>query len=423
MGLTPFIRRELKSKWEGRTPLSPTVVRRLVSKGIEVRVERSERRVFEDEDYATAGARLVDNDADTDLVLGIKEPRIERLKESQVHLCFSHTIKGQDYNMPLLREFMAKGNTLIDYEIMKDKNGIRSIAFGRYAGIAGAIDTFHVAGRKWAAKGMDSVLARIEQTWKYANIETLRKAMAALDVTEGDFCPRIIITGTGNVGKGCVEVVEWMGLPRIEPRQVLDENPPAGPWYTVLGTQDLVASRDGACFDHLDYREAGLTKYRSDFDQYLGRFDILLQTPYWEEKYPSVLNLETMRRYADVLPPVIGDISCDIGGSIAATLKESSIDEPGFTYSVDQHSIRDGISWDGPTVMSIGHLPCELSEDASKHFPRILENYIPELVAIDLDKPFTECGLSAELQAATIVYKGELTPTYAYLQKFLDDVN
>jgi len=421
MGLIPFIRKELKSKWEGRTPLSPDVVRRLVAKGMEIRVERSQRRVYDDEAYASAGARLVEDDRDAELVFGIKEPRIERLKEGQIHLCFSHTIKGQAYNMPLLRSFMERGNTVIDYETIKDENGIRSIAFGRYAGIAGAIDTLHIAGRKWAARGVDSVLARIEQTWRYGTIETLRKAMNALDISKGAFSPRILVTGTGNVGKGCVEVLEWLGLPRIEPAQVVAVEPPAGPWYTVLGTKDLVARRDGTPFDRDHYRKTGLSNYRSDFDRNLGHFDILLQTPYWEKKYPSVLSVQTMRRYSDRLPPVIGDISCDINGSVAATMKESSIDEPAFTYSVDKQSICDGISWDGPTVMSIGHLPCELSEDASKHFSRILENYLPELVDMDLNKPFAECGLSAELLAATILYKGELTPPYAYLQKFLED--
>ena len=155
------------------------------------------------------------------------------------------------------------------------------------------------------------------------------------------------------------------------------------------------------------------------FESYLGKFNILLQTPYWEEKYPRLLPRDVLAAHEEVLPYAIGDISCDIDGSLACTLKCSTIEEPAFTYDPKTGRIEDGISWKGPSIMSIDHLPCELSQDASEHFSKILAPYLPEIMSADLDRPLEETGLSPELMNATIVYKGELTPRYAYLKHYL----
>ncbi len=417
--MKPFIRKEFKNRWEGRAPLSPRAVRLLAGRGIQVLAERSEHRCFNDTAYEDAGAILVDDDAEAELVMGIKEPKIGLVKSRQVHLCFSHTHKGQSYNMGLLKRFITEGCTLIDYEVMKDQNGTRTIAFGRYAGIAGAVDTFHVAGLKFRKKGRCSVLDHVCMTHNYQHIESLKQALGKLDAYEGE-PPQVLITGTGNAGKGCVEVCEWLGLPRIDIDVVGTNAAPPGPWHAVAGTSDIVRKRDGGPFDKAEYRKYGLERYESDFDRFFGHFDILLQTPYWEEKYPSVLSVDTMRANEQKLPPVVGDISCDINGSIGCTLRESTIDEPAFTYNVARHEIVDGVSLDGPTVIAVGHLPCELSVDATYHFSSILVDKMEELTNIDLDKPLEECGLGRELREATIVYRGDLTPNFAYLREFLD---
>jgi len=418
MVLKPLIRREFKNRWEGRAPLSPEAVVLLGGKGVEVLIEPYEHRCYADEDYLAAGARLCTDSHEARLVLGIKEPKLEQVSEGQIHLCFSHTIKGQTYNMGLLRHFMDMGATLIDYEIMKDVQGRRTIAFGRYAGIAGAVDTFHVAGRKWSARGKHSVLEAVEMTHRYGTIATLRERLGKLDPERGDFGPRVLVVGTGNVARGAIEVCEWLGLPRIFLAEMLNEDRP-GPWFTVAATRDIVRRKDGGEYDKAEYRRYGRERYQNDFGRYLGRFDILLHTPYWTDKYPRLLDRDTLTERGADLPPVIGDISCDIEGSIACTLRESTIDEPAYTYDLAEHIIRDGISEEGPTVMAIGHLPSELSVDATNHFSAILIEKMSELTEIDLDKPLESSGLRRELREATIVYKGELTERYAYLAEML----
>ncbi len=417
MPLKIFIRQENKNQWERRTPLTPNAVERLRARGIPISVERSPHRIYPDRAYRNAGATLVNHCRAAEVVLGIKEPEVENVLDAQVHIAFSHTIKGQCYNMGLLQRFLDARATLIDYETMKDSSGARLIAFGRYAGIAGAVDSLHVAGKKLALKGRPSAFREIRQTWRYDSLAELEQSLRALKV--GPQEPRILIVGTGNVGRGAEEVCRWLGLPKVEASTLLETQPPAGSWYAVLGTSDIVAHKQGNPYNAQEYREYGSERYKSSFDRYLGKFDILLQTPYWDDTYPRQLSRSRLLRYRDQLPMVIGDISCDIEGSLACTLEETTIDEPAATYLPESHRMRPGISWDGPTIMAIDHLPCELSKDASEHFSRILEMYLPEIAHMDLDQPLEDCGLTPELRDAVIVYRGELTAPYRYLQDCL----
>lgn len=419
MGLKIYIRKERKSKWERRTPLTPSAVKMLIDQGIPVWVQRSDLRIFPDQDYVDVGATLVDDCHDADIVLGIKEPVLAEIDQNQVHVAFSHTIKGQNYNMGLLQALMDRHCTLLDYEIKKDEQGVRTIAFGRYAGIAGAVDAMHVLGQKLAKRGIDSPISKIKMTWEYGTIADLKEAFASLGSFES-YPLRVLVVGTGNVGGGACEVCEWLGLPRVENALLKAGEAPAGSWYSVVRTADIVRAKDGSSFDFSDYLKHGVEKYESCFTDYLGQFNLMLQTPYWEPRFPKMLPRQVMLTYKDKLPDVVGDISCDIDGSLECTRKASIIDQPAFTYDPETHTIRDGIEGEGLSVMSIDHLPCELSEDASEHFSRILVAYLPELAALDREKSFDECGLKRLLKDATIVYNGELTPRYGYLQAFLD---
>ena len=418
MTLKIVIRKETKNDWEGRAPLIPEAVRKLVAQGIPIHVEQSSKRVFDDESYRSAGAVLVEKVVDAILVIGIKEPDQDAVKPGQIHMAFSHTIKGQTYNMPLLQTFLERKATLIDYETIKDDKGRRLIAFGRFAGIAGAVDTFHVAGQKLAMNGRETSFARIKQSYHYQTIERLRAAMMEVRPSQREEL-KILIVGTGNVGLGAIEVCEWLGLTRIDAKQLREKASAPGTWFCVLGTEDIVRAKNGEPYDRATYRTYGSQRFESCFSDYLGKFNILLQTPYWEEKYPRQLTHEQALRYRDQLPLAIGDISCDIEGSLACTLKASTIDKPAYTYDPERRSIIEGIAWDGPTVMAIDHLPCELSVDSSEHFSNALSRYVPELSALDLSLPFDQCGLSRALRDATIVYQGELTPGYRYLERYL----
>lgn len=73
---------------------------------------------------------------------------------------FSHTIKAQPYNMPLLDALLQKRIRLVDYECIVQGGvrgtGQRLVAFGNYAGIAGMVDTMRGLGERLLAQGLNT---------------------------------------------------------------------------------------------------------------------------------------------------------------------------------------------------------------------------------------------------------------------------
>lgn len=412
------IRREEKNAWERRAPLTPQAVKRLVDMGIPIWVEACNVRIFPDQAYAEAGATVVEDGSDAELILGIKEPKMKAIKDAQVHVAFSHTIKAQAYNMDLLQEFLDRQCTLIDYETMRNDQGERVIAFGRYAGVAGAVDTFHLVGQKLAMAGKESSLSKVEMTHTYGDLSQLKQRLSELKPLTGEPV-QVLVVGSGKVGKGAIEVCQWLGLPEISHELVKSGEAPAGNWYAVVRTQDIFARKDGGAYDRESFRTHGSEQYESAFHHYLGHFNVLLQTNYWEVHYPKQFPQSMFVQYKDKLPLVIGDISCDIEGSIACTVEATTIDMPGKTYLPENHELVEGVSWDGPVLMSIDHLPCELSLDASNDFSKILESLIPFIAGMDRSKSLQASGMSKLLQDATIVYNGTLTENYNYLEEAL----
>ncbi len=416
--LNTVIRKEHKNDWEKRTALIPSDAAELVEKRFPISVEPSEIRIYSDSDFQLANVPVTGCPEKGQLIVGIKEPPVESIEPHQVHLAFSHTIKGQDYNMGLLQKFIDQKASLIDYEPIVDQSGKRTIAFGRFAGIAGAIDSFFVAGKKYQARQLKTCLSQIKQTWKYDSIEAVRQSFQQIDFTQGEPV-QVLIVGTGKVGLGCREVCQWLGLPEIDIQELLDGKQPAGSWYSVASSRHIYQRKDGQAFDMSGFVEKGGDEYESIFDLLLGKFSILLQTPYWDERYPRHLDRERMLANLDKLPLVVGDISCDINGSLACTTKASDTDTPAFTYYAEKGKSIDGIFADGITVMSIDNLPCELAKDASIYFSNALKDYMENLMSVDLTQPFESCGFNEDIARAVIVYNGQLTPNYQYLQAFL----
>ena len=122
---------------EHRAPLVPSDVEWLMQRGVRVEVERSTDRVFHDSEYKKAGAKVVDRSAESTLLAGIKEPLVKDLLPGKIYMVFSHTSKGQEQNMPLLKACLRKKISLIDYERIVDHEGKRLVFFGRFAGVCG----------------------------------------------------------------------------------------------------------------------------------------------------------------------------------------------------------------------------------------------------------------------------------------------
>ena len=68
---------------------------------------------------------------------GVKKCPTDRLIPDKTYLFFSHIIKAQKENMSLLDAILEKRIRLVDYEKIENSEGLRLVAFGQYAGIAG----------------------------------------------------------------------------------------------------------------------------------------------------------------------------------------------------------------------------------------------------------------------------------------------
>ena len=436
------IRREDKDPWEARVPLIPGDVARLTSSGAaEIVVQPSAQRVFTADEFVRAGARLDEDLGACDIVLAVKEIPSELFAPGRTYAFFSHTIKGQPYNMDMLRRLMELGCQLIDYERITDENGRRLIFFSRFAGLAGAVDSLWALGRRLEWEGVEpNPFAALEQTYRYPTLEAALEAVRAAGARiaagglPAELCPFVIgITGYGNVSLGAQEVVDALGAVAVEPAG-LDElfagtasgSAPArrAAYKVVFAEQDMVARRDPSAPFALDeyYREPAL--YEGIFERRLPQLTMLLNCVFWDTPYPRLVTKAAVRSlFADASSPprlrVIGDISCDIEGSVELTVKETHIDDPVYVYDPDTGAIADGVEGRGPVVLAVGNLPCELSRESSSAFSAALSPFVPALAAVDFSLPFERLTLPPELRRALILHHGEFTPDYEYMRRFV----
>ena len=77
----------------------------------------------------------------------------------------------------------------------------------------------------------------------------------------------------------------------------------------------------------------------------------------------------------------IGDISCDVKGSIELTNKTTTVENPTYTYNLKTSSYQDGCESEGITVLARDNLPSELPKDASGEFSELIREYVYQIAA------------------------------------------
>ena len=430
------VRDEDKSPWERRVPLVPVDLKTLKDAGIRTVVQTSPRRAFADEEFAAAGVPIQEDLSDCDVIIGIKEIPSPKLQPGKIYLFFPHVIKGQPANMPMLRRLMELKATLIDYERIVDEKNRRLIFFGRHAGLAGMINTLWALGRRLDTEGVRSPFSRLKQARNYADLSGAREDLQriAAQVRE-DGVPEAVhpltvgVTGYGNVSRGAQEILDVLPVTPISPaelsRAAHDRSLSRKTIYKVVFREgDLAESlEDGQSFDLDDYYRRGKTSYRGIFERYLDHLSVLVNCIYWDERYPRLLTRSQCRKmWAPGRRPklmVIGDISCDVNGSIECTVKATEPGNPVYVYEPATGTAKDGFEGQGPVMMAVDILPAEIPRESSADFSRVLARLLPEIEKADFSKGFDGLLLAAELKRAVIVYRGELTPDYAYLKSFL----
>jgi len=428
------LRLEDKNAWERRVAVVPSDVRILAAEGLEFLVERFERRAFADAAYQAAGATLVDDVRGCDLVLGIKEMPRGYFRENGAYMFFSHTIKGQSYNMGSLAEMVAKKVTLLDYETVTDEQGRRLIFFGRFAGCAGMIDTLWTLGRRLEALGLSTPFLEMRPAHAYADLTAAKAAVAAVGrriASEGlpaELAPLVVgVTGYGHVSSGAQEILAELPAVEVAPRDLADyvrrgRNVTDVVAKVVYREEDLAAPLDpGAPFDLQRYYRHG-QEHRSIFEPHLGLLSVLVNGIYWDERYPRLADAGQLRAlFAGARPrlAVVGDISCDVDGSLACTVRDTEPGDPVYVYDPETRQAPSGFEGPGLAVMAVGNLPCELPVEASGAFSEALRPFLPAMAKADLAADLEGSALPDPIRRSVILWRGEFTPRYEYMQEYL----
>lgn len=394
------ILRETKTPPDRRVPLTPLQCRSMLDHypGLKLVVQPSGLRCYGDHEYKEAAIPLQEDLSACDILLGVKEVEIETLLDQKTYLFFSHTAKKQPYNRELLRSVVEKMITLIDYEYLTGANGERVVAFGRWAGIVGAYNGLRAFGLRTGA-------FRLKPASECKDLTALKEQVARLDLGR----TRVLVTGGGRVAGGALEILEAAGIGRVSPEDYLREDYPE----TVFARLDpwhYTRRKDGSPFEFnhfVDHPEA----YENQLLPYARRSDMLVACHFWDPRSPVMLDREALG--GGTIPiRTVADISCDIHGPIASTIRASTIADPFYGYDPRTGKETEPFLKDSITVMAVDNLPGELPRDASADFGKaLMQEVIPELLAV------RDTGM---IDRATIAGGGRLTPAFAYLKDYLE---
>ena len=436
MTKTIGIRREDKNKWERRVPLSPSDVLELQDKfGIKTLVQPSEIRIFNDDEYKSVGAEIKEDLNSADAIFAIKEIPLELLEHGKTYLFFSHTIKGQPYNMKMLKRLMELKCNLIDYERIVGENDNRLITFSRYAGIAGLIETLHAFGQKMKLKGYATPFEAIKQAYQYESLEEARNHVRSLgekiskDGLPEEMAPLTVgFLGYGNVSKGAQEIFDLLPFKSLQPDELESSIEKIGTenhfLYKVVFKEEHIVKPESGSFNLQEYYNHP-ERFESIFAKYIPHLKILINGVFWTEKYPRFVTRENLKESARLHGnsgiEVIGDITCDINGSIEITRESTMPDKPCYTYYAEDEKFVDGIRDNGITVMAVDNLPCEFSRDASGSFSGELKGFVNDIATADFSKNYKDINLPHAIKKATILYNGRLTEEYQYMNQFLEE--
>lgn len=394
--------KERKSPPDRRVVLSPQACQKIVEDfpQAQIIVEPSDVRVFKDSEYANLGFQVKDNIAEADVFLGVKEVPIDALIPNKKYFFFSHTIKKQPYNKKLLQAILAKNIELYDHETITDSTGKRLIGFGYYAGVVGAYNGIRTLGLKF-------------NLFDLPKAETFKNRDELEAYTENIKLPgvKIVLTGKGRVGSGAKEVLDHMKIREVSIEEYLN-NEFNEPVYVQIDALDYNQRKDGNQLDIFDFFK-NPSEYESTFMRFAKVSDMYIAGHFYGDGAPYIFTREDAK-HPDFKIKVVADISCDINGPVACTLKASTIVDPIYGYHPKTESEVDYNNDEAIAVMAVDNLPCELPDNSSRGFGKMFYDYvIPAFFNKDKD---------GVLERAKMTENGQLTERFKYLQKYVDDL-
>ncbi len=393
--------RETKFPPDRRVAIAPQQAIELVKQfpNVEVIVQPSDIRAYTNQEYLDLGITMQEDLSECDILAGVKEVAMEALIPDKTYLFFAHVAKQQPHNRKLLQEIIKRRITLLDHEYFSSIDGMRLVAFGRWAGIVGTYNGLMGYGLKYGIFNLKRAHECFDLDEFFAEVDKIKLPPI-----------KILITGGGRVSHGAMEILDHLKVKKVTHYEFLYKTYKEAV-YCQLDPWNYVARKDDEVFDMKHFFKHPY-EYKSTFYPYTKTTDILIACHYWDNRSPVFMTKEDMRAN-DFKLTVISDISCDIPGPIPSTLRSSTIDEPFYGYNLFTEKEGAPFHKDNITVMAIDNLPGEAPRNASIDFGKdLIKKVLPSLFGQDTD---------AIIERATIVKKGKITPLYGYLQNFVDE--
>ena len=392
-----------------RTPLVPTHIKEILSTytDLSITIQPSKHRCFSDQEYKEEGAIISEDLSDCDLILGVKEIEPDLLISSKSYMFFSHTSKIQPDNSAaaqgtpgmdkkeLLREILKKKITLIDYENIRGDLSRRYLGFGRFAGIVGCYNSLNLYLETIGQKPMP-------HAYELNTFEKLKDNIRKRDFGNA----RIIITGDGRAAKGSLEFLEFTNIKKVNPNEYLKNNNSSAV-FCNLPTSAYIANKEGNDFN-LQHFIKSPEMYISVLDKFMLKTNMLISSHYWDPKSPRLFQKNDIIKYTQL--KVIGDITCDIKGSIPTTLRSTSIKDPYFYLDLNTF-VEVKKNNNCLAIMAVDNLPSELPRDSSTEFG---DGIVKEVI------PYIINGDDGRIKKATIAENGLFCSSYKFLYNYIN---
>ena len=394
--------KETKTPVDNRVALAPKQVAELNRRfpQHQIVVQASDIRAYSDDEYRAEGVQVCDNVSDADVLFGIKEAKIESLIPDKHYFFFGHIAKMQEYNRPLLQAFMQKHITFCDYEYLVDDNNIRVCAFGWWAGVVGVYYTLRGYGMKHNLYELPKPDRRFTLDQLLANLNSVQLPKV-----------KLLVTGAGRVSQGAQYVLDNIGATKMNEQEYLAAESVEKLSYTFSDVDKLVKRKDGDSFSWADFTQ-NAREYESDFMRWAQKTDLLVCAHFWGPEAPVYLSEDDLRR-SDMRIRMIGDVTCDIKGSIKSTVRPATHDDPYFDYNPSTEQDEPAFSSEkNISVMAVDTCPNALAIDTSAYFGEMLTKHVFE--------PLLQGEPSEVINRSMILNEGNLTERFAYLKDFAE---
>ena len=388
---------------ENRTPLVPEHIKKYKESNPNINfiIQPSNSRCFSDEEYELCGAKINENLNECSIIFGVKEIDPNILINNRTYLFFSHTFKInkqqkniEKHKKDLLLSILNKKITLIDYENIRGKNGTRCLGFGRFAGIVGCYNTLNLLLKVLGKQSLASA-------YKINDYERLVLNLKNLYFPK----TKILVTGDGRVAKGVIELLNLTNIKVVSKKDFLEKKFDQ-PIFCNLETKDYVTNNSSTNFN-LEHFIDNPQDYSSSALQYLKETDILISAHYWDPSSPKIFENEDLKVLQNL--KIVGDITCDINGSVPTTIRSTTIEEP--NYWIERYTLKEiDENNDGIAVMAVDNLPSELPRDSSTEFSEgIIKEVLPFLLKED----------DGRILNGTITTDGSFLEKYNYLNDYI----